>query len=418
MRILFVAETASIHTARWVNQLKGTGWDVHVYEGSAPGFGIAPEFEFGTLHVPFHAPDRPGLTIRRTTPASSLLDSVRSRVGQVDRALVRRHVDSFTTLFKRLRPNVVHSLALNVNWSNLSLPVLRARTALGGRLSAPWIYSSWGTDLDHYVAQSAKHRAEAEALLGACDYYIAECDRDARLAKEFGFRGEFLGKLPAFGGVDWQHLQTLRQAGSVSERRTVFLKGRDQGAGGDPVGRAMTAMKAFEFCRRELAGYRVVISQAAPAVAAEAEKLSASGLDIRVLPRLSYDDLLRLVGASRVSMALTVSDGVPSHLIEALALGAFPLHSDLEPIAEWVEHGVNGLLVGAEDVQGVAASLRRALTDDELVNRGAEVSARLVREQLSDVVVRPKVIEMYERVAAQGPVRRYGISGARSRSCR
>ena len=34
-RILFVANPASIHTARWISQLDGVGWDVRVL-GSAP----------------------------------------------------------------------------------------------------------------------------------------------------------------------------------------------------------------------------------------------------------------------------------------------------------------------------------------------------------------------------------------------
>jgi glycosyltransferase involved in cell wall biosynthesis len=403
VRILFVAETASIHTARWVNQLKGTGWDVHVFQGSAPGFGIAPEFEFGTLHVPSSAPQQPGVTIRQTGPTGYLLDRVRSRIASVDRSLGRRHFRYFGQLVERLKPDVIHSLALNVNWRNLSLPVLQARRELGERFTAPWVYSSWGSDLDYYALESAEHRAEAEALLGACDYYIAECDRDARLAKEFGFRGEYLGKLPAFGGADWEHLQGLRQPGLASERRRIFLKGRDQ-TGGDPVGRAMTAMRAFELCLHELDGYQIVIGQAVPSVVKEAARLSAMGLDIRILPRLPYDDLLRLVGSSRVSMALTVNDGLPNHLVEALALGALPLHSELEPIAEWVEDGANGLLVEAEDVEGVAVALRRALTDDVLIDRAAEVNSKLVRERLSDDVVRPKVVGLYEHVAAQGRV--------------
>ncbi len=406
MRILLVAETASIHAARWVNQLSATGWDVHVYQGSAPGFGVAPEFEFGTLHLPFSVPDSCSLPVHKTAPTGRLLGRLRSRIPAVDSALRRRHFEYFTGLVERLRPDVVHSLALNVNWHNLSLPVLMAREELGTRFNAPWVYSSWGTDLDYYATQSAEHRAEAEALLVACDYYIAECDRDDRLAHELGFSGEYLGKLPAFGGADVPHLETLRQPGPVSARRTVFLKGRDQGEGGDPVGRAMTAMRAFDLCRDVLADYEVVIGQATPGIVAEARRLAQTGLRIRVLPRLPYDDLLRIVGTSRVSVALTVNDGLPNHLVEALALGALPLHSELEPIAEWVEDGVNGLLVGAEDVEGVAAALRRALTDDALVDRGAELSARLVREQLSDAVVRPKVIELYERVAAQGPVHR------------
>ena len=87
-----------------------------------------------------------------------------------------------------------------------------------------------------------------------------------------------------------------------------------------------------------------------------------------------------------------------------MLLGAFPIHSDPESIREWIRDGENGLLVPAEEPQAVLDALRRALTDDNLVDRAAEMNARIVQEQLADTVVRPKVVEMYERVARQGPV--------------
>ncbi len=406
MKILLVASVDSIHTARWTNQLAATGWDVHLCHGAPLWTGVAPELRYGTVHLPFSAPLGHEEAVSRRSGTRYLLERVGARIPFVAAQMQRRRNREIAQLIAELKPDVVHSLALNVNWSNLTLPVLYARQALGPAFSAPWVYSSWGTDLDYYAAQSTAQQAEARALLTECDYYIAECDRDIRLAKELGFSGELLGKLPAFGGVDSAHLESLRQEGPVSARTTIFLKGRDCGGGGDPVGRAMTAMRAFELCRSELEGFRIVIGQASPVVAEEARRLASSGMSIEVLPRLPYDELLRIVGSSRVSIALTVNDGLPNHLVEALALGALPLHSNLEPIAEWVEDGVNGLLVGAEDLEGVTAALRRALTDDELVDRGAEVSARLVDENLSDEVVRPKVIAMYQKVAEQGPIGR------------
>jgi glycosyltransferase involved in cell wall biosynthesis len=217
-----------------------------------------------------------------------------------------------------------------------------------------------------------------------------------------GFDGESVGVFPAFGGVAWEDIKGLRQEGTISSRRTILLKGRHLD---DRVGRAMTAMDALERCQDLLTGYRIAISQASPAVAKKANTLnSTTALNIQVLPHLRYDNLLRIVGQSRAMLALTVNDGLPSILVEAMSLGAFPIHSDLEPIREWIRDGENGLLVPAEDPQAVAHALRRALKDDGLVDRAAKINARLVRDRLSEAVVRPRVIEMYEHVAEQGRV--------------
>jgi glycosyltransferase involved in cell wall biosynthesis len=95
---------------------------------------------------------------------------------------------------------------------------------------------------------------------------------------------------------------------------------------------------------------------------------------------------------------MTVNDGLPSILVEAMAFGALPLHSDLEPIREWITDGKNGLLVEAEDVAMTAAALRRAVSDDAFVDQAAEINSRLVAEKLEYVAVRQRAIEMYERV--------------------
>lgn len=70
-----------------------------------------------------------------------------------------------------------------------------------------------------------------------------------------------------------------------------------------------------------------------------------------------------------------------------------------------MKNGEAGLLVPYDNPAALADAIKRALTDDELVDRAAELNARLVQERLSDDVVRPRVIEMYEHVAKQGPTR-------------
>jgi glycosyltransferase involved in cell wall biosynthesis len=138
-------------------------------------------------------------------------------------------------------------------------------------------------------------------------------------------------------------------------------------------------------------------------VTAEAHILRAlTGLDIEILPRLPYDGLMRLMGSARGVIAMTVNDGLPGILVEAMAFGALPLHSDLEPIREWVTDGENGLLVDAQDVDGMVDAIRRLVKDDELVDRAAEMNMKLVEGKLEYGAVRQRAIELYEGVKAVG----------------
>lgn len=430
MRILFVGETASIHTARWINQFKDTGWDVHLCQSVAPTWrGVCADLWFGTVHVPYvpwpvQIPS--GVGVELAVPQMSsrwmlglLQKHQRWKLTRVWKRFYMPpspnqavHARYLAGLIRRLKPDIIHSLGLNVNMQNQCSVVLEARRLLKGKLGAPWVYSSWGTDLDYYAQLSAERRTEVESVLRTCDYYVAECQRDAHLAREMGLQGEFAGFFPAFGGVMWEDFGRLRQPGPVAARRKIMLKGRDKdGPDGDPIGRAMTAIKAFALDPGALAGYQIVISQAVPVVRSEATTLSAGmGLDIQALPFLSYEDVLRQMGSSRLFVALTVSDGLPSTLVEAMALGAFPIHSDLESIREWITDGENGLLVPPENPEAVSAALRQALADDQLVERAGEINARLVEERLSDTVVRPRAVELYEHIIREWP-RKADIAG-------
>jgi glycosyltransferase involved in cell wall biosynthesis len=400
MRVLFVVETASIHAARWINQLHGTGWDIHIFQAAWQNSRVCPEFKCGTMYLPRRTNGPQGVKIKITLPQNPVarkLFRFRPRLAEL------LHIRYLAWLIRKLKPDFIHSLGLHVNGNNLCLPVLSACRMLDKACKPPWIYSSWGSDLDFYAGECLEQRVEVEKVLSHCDYHLAECERDVRLAQEMGFQGKFKGFFPAFGGVPLEDFRKLRRSDSYCSRQTILLKGRDCTGGGDPVGRAMTAMKAFSLCQRELASHRIVIGQASQSVKDEAVVLSATtNLDIHVLPYLPYAALLRIVGASHLFIALTINDGLPASLVEAMSMGAFPIHSDLEPIREWIDNGENGLLVPPENPRAVASAIRQALNDDKLVEQAAEINDKIVREKLSRAVVRSRVIDMYIRIAKVG----------------
>ena len=401
MKLLFAAQASALHAARWVNQFKDTGWDIHVAENLVPGWGICPEFECGTFHMPQVLPSRAGIQSVCTFRGNRKFGlRQRLRFSLPPAWLQEQHEDYLARWIQREKPDAIHLLGLGVNWVNQGLPLLRIKERLGG-FPCPWVYSSWGTDLD-YFGRDPENQEGVKAVLGEVDVFVSECERDYRLAKELGFKGRFADYFPAFGGTRLEEVNGYRSLGKSSERRLILIKGRDHVNGGDPVGRAMTIMRALARCAGEVkqAGCRVAILQPDPTVTAEAHVLrAATGLSVEILPRLPYEGLLRLMGVARMVAAMTVNDGLPSILVEAMAFGALPLHSDLEPIREWVKDRENGLLVGAEDVDATAEAIRKAVRDNDLIDRAAEVNGRLVAEKLEYGAVRQRAIELYERVA-------------------
>src|SRR5271157_3746236 len=131
VKLLIVTETASIHAARWVNQLKHTGWEVHVFQAMASHSLINPEFCFGVLHVPLQCPVPKGVDARFTLGLGSGVDTWMERIEKKQPgALQAVHEEYLTKLIEQLKPDVIHSLGLNINWTNICLPVLRVRQEL------------------------------------------------------------------------------------------------------------------------------------------------------------------------------------------------------------------------------------------------------------------------------------------------
>jgi glycosyltransferase involved in cell wall biosynthesis len=440
MKILFIAEVGSIHVARWVNQLHGTGWDFRIFQPVTSAYSVRGEFLSGHIYLPYdvNKPDsirveytltpkplslvtraiRKGLRILKITSFDEKTPSLAIRavrkgmrmlkIMPLEESLVSpdiRHAQFLADLIRQWRPDVIHSLGMFVNWRDNAIVLLRAREILGSKLPCPWIVSSWGIDMTLYPSLGEKEQAAVEAILAVCDGLLVEGDRDLPLAQKLGFRGKVLAKLPAYGGITWKP-QDYCLPGLTSSRHAIILKGRDNSdhvlAGGDPQGRAMIAIKAFKICQNLLKSYSIIIVQATPSVEAEAKALAADGMDITIYSNstsLPYEQWLKLLGSARILIAVTASDGLPSTLIEAMSLGVFPIHSGLETVREWINDGQNGLLVPPEDVQAVAYALQNALENDALVDKASEYNLAMIAKSLSDSVVRPQVIDLYKTLA-------------------
>jgi glycosyltransferase involved in cell wall biosynthesis len=108
--------------------------------------------------------------------------------------------------------------------------------------------------------------------------------------------------------------------------------------------------------------------------------------------------MLRLYGYARIYLGLSISDAISQSMLEAIVMGAFPIQSCTACTDEWIVDGENGLVVPPEDPQIVAAALRRALTDDALVDGAADHNSRLAADRLDAKFIQPKAVALYERV--------------------
>ena len=132
-----------------------------------------------------------------------------------------------------------------------------------------------------------------------------------------------------------------------------------------------------------------------------------TGVETIILPQgTPHREMLKAHGQARISIGLSISDAISTSFLEAMTMGSFPIQSDTSCANEWAEHGRTAFFVSPEDPEVVEAAIRRALTDDALVDSAATANWLTAQERLDANLIRPAVIEMYRRVVAGGlPVR-------------
>lgn len=399
MKVLVVAFADSITTARWLSQLDGTGWEVHLISPYWPCI-VHPELRGVTLHGAdlWRQPQlHESVRLAGAWPFNHGGYRIQELLGKI--VTQRSRVDQLCRVIKRVKPDIIHSLEMQ----HSAYLTLDAKRKMDGAFP-PWIYSCWGSDIFRFSRQE-EHQWRIRAVLESCDYLFTDCQRDLRLAREWGFMGEVLGVVPGGGGLDVHHFRTLVPFVAPSQRRVIAVKGyHDEVCGG----RALHALAALEGLRDELSGYEIVVYSATTPVKEAVQRLQAEGqLNCRILPPSCHDDMIRLMGHARIALAIGLSDGTPNALLEAMAMGAFPVQSDTLSTREWLTHGRTGYLVNPESVAEIRGAVARALADDGLVDAAELLNYHLVRERCDASVVRPKVLATYQAVvntAASGSV--------------
>ena len=403
MKLLIVAFSNSIHTARWLSQIADCGWDVHLFP-SDESSECHPELRGVTVHYSFYKRQANNLNRYRGVYVGwtlmyrflksnrQMARALRRILGIIWKMPMSDSSDQLADLIARLRPDIVHSLETQ----HAGYLVLEARKKMSGREFPAWIHTNWGSDI-YLFGRLKEHTARIKELLTLCDYYTCECTRDVQLARKYGFSGTVALVEPNTGGFDLKKVRELiLSCSKTSERRVIMLKGYQGWSG-----RALVGIRALSRVRDLLTGFQVKIysSNHGDDIKIAAELLSEdAGIPVTLLSRISHDEILRLHGMARISIGLGISDAVSTSLLEAMVMGSFPIQSWTAAADEWIEHGKSGMLVPPEDPEEIEQALRIALTNDQLVDSAAAINWATAEKRLEYDMIKSKVVAMYQDV--------------------
>jgi glycosyltransferase involved in cell wall biosynthesis len=100
----------------------------------------------------------------------------------------------------------------------------------------------------------------------------------------------------------------------------------------------------------------------------------------------THKEMQELFHTARVSIGLSVSDGLPASFVESIYAGCFPIQSENSAIREFIKNGENGFLLDPWDIAGIERALKMSLTDDDLVDKASEIN-RIVLNKKYDLKI-------------------------------
>ena len=220
-----------------------------------------------------------------------------------------------------------------------------------------------------------------------------DCYRDFEIAKELGFSRMHVGVIP--GGTGYKLEETNLYKLPLIERKIILVKGYEHN-----LGRGLNVIKALESIIKNIQKYDVVVFGAHQKVI---DYIKTNQLNFEFFGRheLSHQELMQLMGKSLFYIGNSISDGMPNTLLEAIAMGAFPMQSNPGKVTEEIiENGVNGLLINnAESIDEIKGVVLKAISYDEILQSASKKNHDIAIEKLEYSVNKKKVIQIYNLIA-------------------
>jgi Glycosyl transferase 4-like len=336
-RVVLVCMVDSIHVARWIAQ----------FEPSEVEFTLFPS----TPNRRVHAMIKDMMTKNgniKIVPFGGKLSIPLWGMDLVFTDYVRGML--LRGILKRVKPDFVHALELQHGG------YITSRALQDASVKTQFIATNYGSDI-YWFQQFPKHIAKIKRLLARADRYSAECNRDVELAKKYGFTGEVMPVFPNAGGFTEEQLN--RDLIPTSERKVIAIKGYEGW-----VGRASVAVEALYSLTKELADFKIIFYSCNAKTIRLAKRLKRNtGLNVEWHGKgeLTHTQMMDLFASARLYIGVSLSDGISTSLLEAMAMGAFPIQTSTACVDEWFRPGLTGVALDTGEFGLLGSSIQENL---------------------------------------------------------
>ncbi|RPH74349.1 glycosyltransferase, partial [bacterium] len=325
MRNLFVADGRSPIAQNWIRHFVERGDEVFL----ASTFACSPDFPLNGVEiipVAFSSfkkeTQRPGTASARTL---GLRTVIRRWFGPLT---IRRAAQRLRGFIESVKPDLVHAMRIPYEG-------MMAADAYTG---VPLIVSTWGNDFTWHAPSTRLMRHYTRWTMQVADALHADCQRDVRLAHEWGFGVKKPALVaPGNGGIRSDIFYPPPKPVEVP----VIINPR----GFRPYVCNEAFFKAIPLVLKKQPAARFIFAlMAGETQAIQWTRELGIGNAVELLPSLSHSEMADAFRRAQIVASPSIHDGTPNTLLEGIACGCFPVAGDLESIREWITPDANGLL--------------------------------------------------------------------------
>lgn len=274
------------------------------------------------------------------------------------------------------------------------LPAVPTRTA-GALADASTVFTVHGTALTSGVGRDESMLAHVKRRLERL--FVLDFDYDHVISVNTEHL-DMLGKHHADLSCVPNGVNLERFDVDVDRRDEILFLGRLA-----PKKRVSDLIEAFDRIADEIPDTDLVIVGTGPKSDELKSQVSRHGIGERVHfeGRVADDAIPRYYRRARLFVLPSVWEGHPLTLLEAWASEVPVVTSDVEGIAEFVDHEKTGYLVPPESPDELADAIRYALSNPDESREWASNAYELVREEYSWEGVADRTNRIYERITSQ-----------------
>jgi len=390
MKILFVVDARSPIATNWIRHFAQSKRGGEIFIAST--FACSLDFPVKRLEIIPVAFSELKKETQRPGAASARSLSLRTIIRQwIGPLTIRRASQKLRAFIEEVKPDLIHAMRIPYEGMIGSF-ALSGVSRQANAVEAPLIVSTWGNDFTLHASSSPLMKYYTRRTMQAADAIHADCHRDIRLAKEWGFdssKSSFVA--PGNGGVR----SDVFYPPDKPVEEPVILNPR----GFRPYVRNDTFFKAIPLVLAKHPNAKFICTGMAgePQAIKWIRELKIENA-VELLDLLPSDQMAELYRRAQILISPSIHDGTPNTLLEGIACGCFPIAGDLESIREWITPNENGLLFDANNSQSIADAILLSIENKNLRRSAAGLNREIIAARAEYEQNMQRAEEFYGRV--------------------